>query len=174
VAGVRALSGGGRGLLVVGAAALLASLLLPQLTWFSLSGARPELPTGTYTGIQSTRTLQALAEGPYAWIGFASWIGFAWLFVCATAAIAIAGIGERTRRFGVSGILILLVYAGLLYFTAYRLNLPISGENAAVSIGYGFVAAVVGCALIEAGSRWPSRVPLRAELPAIALREEEP
>jgi hypothetical protein len=173
MAGVRPLSGAGRGLLVVGAAVLLASMLLPQLTWFTLSGGGAELPLGTFTAYESTQTLQALAKEPYAWIGFASWIGFAWMFVSATAAIAIAGIGERTRRFGISGIVILLVYAGLLYFTAYQLSLPLSGENAAVSIGYGFVAAVVACVLIEIGSRWPSRVPMRAEAEAVAFREGE-
>jgi hypothetical protein len=113
------ISGTGRGLLVLGAALLLTSLLgsvlfpsLPLSAWFTISGTRSELPAGSYTGIQATQLLNTLANGPYAWIAFG------WLLVCAAAAIAISGIGERTRNFGTSGILVLLLYAGILFLAA--------------------------------------------------------
>src|SRR2546425_545706 len=44
MAGMRAISAGGRALLVAGAAVLLGSLFV--LPWFEVSGARPDLPAG--------------------------------------------------------------------------------------------------------------------------------
>lgn len=169
-------SGGGRALLVTGSAVLLASLLLPlpPLTWFTLSGATRELPVGTYTGVQITGLLASLVEGPFALIGVLAWAGLALLFVSATAAIAVAGMARGTRHIGTLGLLILLLYAGVLYLTAYRLNLPLIGSDAAVSIGYGFVAAVLGCALIEAGGRLPRAVPMRRPVPSASYRRESP
>src|SRR5881396_1014108 len=118
--GMRRISGAGRGLLVLGAALLLVSLfgnaLFPASTyfnWFTISGSRPELPAGTYTGIHATELLNTLANGPY------MWVAFGWLLVCVTAAIAIAGIGQRTRHFGTLGILVVLLYAALLFVVAY-------------------------------------------------------
>lgn len=169
VAGVRAISGTGRGLLLVGAAVLLTSLLLPSLTWFTLSSARSELPTGTYTSFQTTELVRSLAGEPVPLLGYVAWIGYAWLFVCAAAAIAASGIGERIRRFGASGILVLLLFAGLLFLTAYQLNEPLAGDNAAVTLGYGFVAAVAGAALVEAGGRLPSAMPTKRGVPAAAM-----
>jgi hypothetical protein len=109
-----------------------------------------------------------LANGPYAWIAFG------WLILCAAAAIAIGGSGERTRNFGTSGILVLLLYAGLLYLAAYQYNQQAAGGNAVISVGYGFVVAVVACILIEAGARLPSAVPIRRHVPAVGSGQEKP
>src|SRR2546427_256230 len=119
---MRRISGAGRGLLVLGAALLLVSLfgnlVFPStyVTWFTLSGNQPQLPAGAYTGIQVTELLNTLVSGPYLWIAFGS------LLVSAAAAIAIGGIGERTRHFGTFGVLVLLLYAGLLYVAADQYN----------------------------------------------------
>src|SRR5438034_10915609 len=123
---MRRISGAGRGLLVLGAALLLVSLfgslVLPStfpstyVTWFTLSGNQPQLPAGSYTGIQVTELMNTLVSGPYLWISFGS------LLVSAAAAIAIGGFGERTRRVRTFGVLILLLYAGLLSVCAYLFN----------------------------------------------------
>jgi len=169
--GVRRLSGAGRGLLVLGAALLLVNFFgiallpsLPSLPWFTVSGNRPELPVGSYDALQATQLLNQLANGPYAWLAFGL------LLVVAMAGIAIAGIGERTRHFGTAGILVLLIYAAVLYLAAYQYNQQAAGSNAAITIGYGFVLAVIACALIEAGARWPSPVPMRARVPTAVRR----
>src|SRR5436189_6397644 len=101
--GARRLSGAGRGLLVLGAALLLVNFFgiallpsLPSLPWFTVSGNRPELAVGSYDALQSTRLLNGIANGPYAWLAFG------WLLVVSMAGIAIAGIAERTRHFGTS------------------------------------------------------------------------
>jgi len=165
--GVKRISGAGRGLLALGAALLLVSLfgslVFPStyFTWFTISGSRPELPAGPYTGIQTTGLLNTLVSGPYLWIAFGM------LLVCVAAAIAIAGIGERTRHFGTFGILLLLLYAGLLYVAANQYNQQSPGGNAAISIGYGFVATVAACVLIEAGARLPKAVSIRPRAPAV-------
>jgi hypothetical protein len=174
MAGVRGISGAGRGLLLVGAAGLLASLLLPQLTWFTISGTKPGLPSGTYTGFQTTELLRSLVAGEYAWIGYVAWAAFGLLLVAVTAALAVAGMGRRTRFVGAGGLLLLLIQGAVLYFTAYGLNLPPSDTPAVLSVGYGFVAAVVGSALIEAGGRLPSRVPMMAAAPAATFERENP
>ena len=169
--GARRLSGAGRGLLVLGAALLLVNFFgiallpsLPSLPWFTVSGNRPELPVGSYDALQTTQLLNQLANGPYAWLAFGL------LLVVAMAGIAIAGIGERTRHFGTAGILVLLIYAAVLYLAAYQYNQQAAGSNAAITIGYGFVLAVIACALIEAGARWPSPVPMRARVPTAVRR----
>ena len=169
--GVRRLSGAGRGLLVLGAALLLVNFFgiallpsLPSLPWFTVSGNRPELPVGSYDALQTTQLLNQLANGRYAWLAFGL------LLVVAMAGIAIAGIGERTRHFGTAGILVLLIYAAVLYLAAYQYNQQAAGSNAAITIGYGFVLAVIACALIEAGARWPSPVPMRARVPTAVRR----
>src|SRR5207244_11393007 len=119
---MRRISGAGRGLLVLGAALLLVSLfgslVLPStfpstyVAWFTLSGNQPQLPAGAYTGIQVTELLNTLVSGPYLWIAFGC------LLVSAAAAIAIGGIGQRTRHFGTFGVPILLLYAGRLSVAA--------------------------------------------------------
>jgi uncharacterized membrane protein (DUF485 family) len=169
------ISGAGRGLLIFGAALLLLSLLgpvfdssLPLSTWFTISGSRPDLPAGPYTGLQITRLLNQWAAGPYAWFAFG------WLTVCAAAALAISGIGERIRNFGTSGILALLLYAVFLFLAAYQSNQQAPGGNAAISVGYGFVLAVVSCVLIEAGARLPGAVPMRRHAPAAGSGQEKP
>jgi len=169
---MRRISGAGRGLLVLGAALLLVSLfgslVLPStfpstyVTWFTLSGNQPQLPAGSYTGIQVTELMNTLVSGPYLWIAFGS------LLVSAAAAIAIGGIGERTRHFGTFGVLILLLYAGLLYVAAYQFNQQAPGGDAAISIGYGFLTAMAACVLIEAGARLPSSVSVRARVPTVS------
>jgi hypothetical protein len=173
--GMRRISGAGRGLLAFGAALLLVSLVgnlffpsVTYFTWFTISGNQPELPAGSYTVIQATDLLNKLGNGPY------MWIAFGWLLVCATAAIAIAGIGQKTRHFGTSGILALLLYAALLFVGAYQYNRQAPGGDAAISIGYGFVVAVVACILIEAGARLPSAVPIRRHVPAVGSDQEKP
>src|SRR5437879_11457963 len=158
---MRRCSGAGRGLLVLGAALLLVSLfgnlVFPStyVAWFTLSGNQPQLPAGAYTGIQVTELLNTLVSGPYLWIAFGC------LLVSAAAAIAIGGIGERTRHFGTFAVLILLLYAGLLYVAAYQYNQPAPGGNAAISIGYGFLTAMARGVLIEAGRGPPTGGPAR-------------
>jgi len=164
---MRRISGAGRGLLVLGAALLLVSLfgnlVFPStyVAWFTLSGNQPQLPAGAYTGIQVTELLNTLVSGPYLWIAFGC------LLVSAAAAIAIGGIGERTRHFGTFGVLILLLYAGLLYVAAYQYNQPAPGGNAAIAIGYGFLTAMAACVLIEVGARLPSAVPVRSRVTTV-------
>ena len=137
------------------------------VTWFTLSGNQPALPAGSYTGIQATELLNTLVSGPYLWIAFGS------ILVCVAAAIAIAGIGERTRHFGTFGIIVLLLYAALLYIAAYQYNQQAPAGDAAISIGYGLIVAVVACVLIEAGARLPSAVPTRPRVPAMAAGREK-
>jgi len=67
---------------------LLYSLFLP---WFTVTGTRPELQAGTYTGVQTTELLNSLAKGPW------GWIAFGWLLVCSIVAIAVAAVGRRIR-----------------------------------------------------------------------------
>src|SRR5256884_3018256 len=172
---MRRISGAGRGLLVLGAALLLVSLfgnlvfpsMMTYFTWFTLSGNQPALPAGPYTGVQATDLLNTLVSGPYLWIAFGS------LLVCVAAAIAIAGFGERTRHFGTFGIIVLLLYAALLYIAAYQYNQQAPAGEAAISIGYGLILAVVACVLIEAGARLPSAVPTRPRVPAVAAGPEK-
>ncbi len=166
---MRRISGAGRGLLVLGAALLLVSLfgnlvfpsMMTYFTWFTLSGNQPALPAGPYTGVQATDLLNTLVSGPYLWIAFGS------LLVCVAAAIAIGGIGERTRHFGTFGVLVLLLYAGLLYVAAYQYNQQAPGGDAAIAIGYGFLTAMAACVLIEAGARLTSAVPVRSRVPTV-------
>src|SRR2546430_5879978 len=97
-------------------------------------------PTRAARGIvhrhQATELLNTLVSGPYLWIAFGS------ILVCVAAAIAIAGIGERTRHFGTFGIIVLLLYAALLYIAAYQYNQQAAAGDAAISIGYGLIVAV--------------------------------
>src|SRR3989454_7611926 len=96
MAGMRAISAGGRALLVAGAAVLLGSLFM--LPWFEVSGTRPDLPAGTYGGMGSTELVNSLLSGPW------GWIAFLWLLVAAFLAIRIPALGRKTRRLGTSGI----------------------------------------------------------------------
>src|SRR2546425_13326661 len=102
MAGMRAISAGGRALLVAGAAVLLGSLFM--LPWFEVSGTRPELPAGTYGGIGSTELVNSLLSGPW------GWIAFLWLVVAALPAIGIAALGRKTPRIRTSGIALLRPY----------------------------------------------------------------
>src|SRR3989442_14033436 len=144
---MRAISAGGRALLVAGAGVLLGSLFV--LPWFAVSGTRPDLPAGTYGGMGSTELVNALLSGPW------GWIAFLWLVVSAFLAIGIAVVGRKTRRIGTSGIVVLLLYAVLLVVAPPYLNPQASSAAVSVSFGYGFVAGVLGSALIEAGGPWP-------------------
>jgi len=160
MAGIRAISAGGRALLVAGAAVLLGSLFV--LPWFTVSGTRPDLPAGTYGGMGSTELVNALLGGPWAWVGFL------WLVVAAFLAIGIAAVGRKTRRIGTSGIIVLLLYALLLVLAPPYLNPQASSGTVSVSFGYGFVAGVLGAALVEAGARWPRPVRAQYEVPTTA------
>src|SRR2546428_13498403 len=62
MAGMRAISAGGRALLVAGAAVLLGSLFV--LPWFAVSGARPDLPAGADGGVGGKQLVDALLSGP--------------------------------------------------------------------------------------------------------------
>src|SRR3989442_15220147 len=62
MAGMRAISAGGRALLVAGAAVLLGSLFV--LPWFEVSGTRPDLPAGRYGGRGGAERLNALLRRP--------------------------------------------------------------------------------------------------------------
>ena len=164
MAGMRAISAGGRALVVAGAALLLGSLFV--LPWFAVSGTRPDLPAGTYGGMGSTDLVNTLLSGPW------GWIAFLWLVVSAFLAIGIAVVGRKTRRIGTSGIAVLLLYAVLLVVAPSYLNPQASSGSVSVSFGYGFVAGVLGSALIEAGARWPRPVRARYEAPTTAEWEE--
>src|SRR2546426_8694739 len=95
VAGMRAISAGGRALVVTGAALLLGSLFV--LPWFAVSGTRPDLPAGTYGGMGSTELVNSLMSGPWGWIAFLL------LLVAAVLAIGVPGVGRETRRLRTSG-----------------------------------------------------------------------
>jgi len=164
MAGMRAISAGGRALVVAGAALLLGSLF--ALPWFAVSGTRPDLPAGTYGGMGSTALVNTLLSGPWAWIAFL------WLVVSAFLAIGISVVGRKTRRIGTSGIVVLLLYAALLVVAPPYLNPQASSGSVSVSFGYGFVAGVLGSALIEAGARWPRPVHARYEVPTTAEWEQ--
>src|SRR5207302_9960554 len=142
---------------------LFGNLVFPStyVGWFTLSGNQPQLPAGSYTGIQVTELMNTLVSGPYLWIAFGS------LLVSAAAAIAIGGIGERTRHFGTFGGLILLLYAGLLYVAPDQFHQQAPGGDAAISIGYGFLTAMAACVLIEPRPRLPSAVTVRPRAPRV-------
>src|SRR5437879_12466179 len=89
MAGMRAISAGGRALLVAGAAVLLGSLFV--LPWFAVSGTRPDIPAGTYGGMGSTELVNALLSGPW------GWIDFLWLVVSGFLVIGISGVGRNNR-----------------------------------------------------------------------------
>src|SRR5256712_11453519 len=147
MAGMRAISAGGRALVVAGAALLLGSLfVLPGL---AVSGTRPDLPAGTSGGMGSRDLVNTLRSGPW------GWIAFLWLVVSGFLAIGIAVVGRKTRRIGTSGIAVLLLYAVLLVVAPPYLNPQALSGSVSMSFGYGFVAGVLGSALIEAGARLP-------------------
>jgi len=164
MAGMRAISAGGRALLVAGAVVLLGSLFV--LSWFEVSGTRPDLPAGTYGGMGSTELVNTLLSGPW------GWIAFLWLVISAFLAIGIAAVGRKTRRIGTSGIVVLLLYAVLLVVAPPYLNPQASSGAVSVSFGYGFLAGVLGAALIEAGARWPRPMRARSDVPTTAEWEE--
>src|SRR2546422_10971248 len=92
MAGMRAISAGGRALLVAGAAVLLGSLFM--LPWFEVSGTRPDLPAGTYGGMGSTELVNSRLSGPW------GWIAFSWARGAAFAAIGISVVGAEVRVIG--------------------------------------------------------------------------
>src|SRR2546425_2143118 len=106
MAGMRAISAGGRALLVAGAAVLLGSLFV--LPWFAVSGTRPDLPAGTYGGMGSTELLNALLSGPW------GWIAFLWVVVSAFLALGIAVVGRKTHPIWTSGLVVFLLAEVLL------------------------------------------------------------
>src|SRR2546427_836961 len=65
MAGMRAISAGGRALVVAGAALLLGSLFV--LPWFEVSGTRPDLPAGRYGGVGGTELVNSLPGGARGW-----------------------------------------------------------------------------------------------------------
>src|SRR2546428_12927422 len=96
MAGMRAISAGGRALLVAGAAVLLGSLFM--LPWFEVSGTRPDLPAGTYGGMGSTEPVNSLLSGPW------GWIAFLWLRGAGFLSIGAAARGPEARRHRGSGV----------------------------------------------------------------------
>src|SRR2546422_7286803 len=164
MAGMKAISAGGRALLVAGAAVLLGSLFV--LPWFAVSGTRTDLAAGTYGGMGSTELVNSLLSGPW------GWIAFLWLVVVAFLAIGIAAVGRKTRRIGTSGIVVLLLYVLLLVVAPPYLNPQASSGTVSVSFGFGFVAGVLGSALIEAGGRLPRPIHGQDEVPTTADWEE--
>src|SRR3989442_4990490 len=90
MAGMRAISAGGRALLVAGAAVLLGSLFV--LPWFEVSGTRPDLPAGRYGGVGSTGLVDTLLSGPRGWVALLLLLGFPFL------AILVAAAGRERRR----------------------------------------------------------------------------
>ncbi len=153
----------GRVLLAVGGALLLIGLFLP---WFDLGGNAAQLPAGAYTGVTTTTLLNDLAKGPYAWIAFA------WLLVCAIVAFAAAALGRKVANFGVSGVLVLVLYAILLFVAQNLVNQQTASASAAVSFTYGFIVAILGSAFIEAGMRMSVRPPAPAGTGPVAVPPE--
>lgn len=160
MAGFRPISAGGRALLFAGAAVLFGGLFF--LPWFRVSGTRPDLLPGTYDGLGSTGLVNTLLSGPW------GWIAFLWLVFSVFLALGIGAIGRKTRRIGTVSIVVLLLYALLLVVIPTYLSPQGSAGTASVSFTYGFVAAVLGAALIEAGARWPRTVRGRYEVPTTA------
>jgi|GEM_PF-3101746 len=155
----------GRVLLLVGAVLLIISLFLP---WFLIGGPRTDVRAGTYDGVGLTNLLNDLAKGPYAWAAFI------WLILVVIFAVISAFVGRKFAMFGTSGILVLVLYA-ILIFVAANLassNDP-SGGTATVAFAYGFFLGILGSALIEAGARLkkPAAAPIRAE-PASATTDQ--
>ena len=147
----------GRVLLAVGGVVLLVALFLP---WFDLAGNAASLPAGEYTGVTTTTLLNDLAKGPYAWIALA------WLLICSVVAFAAAALGRKVANFGVSGVLVLVLYAVLVLVAQNLVNQQTPAAAAGVSFAYGFVVAILGSALIEAGMRMTARKPTPAAAPA--------
>src|SRR2546430_17508896 len=114
MAGMRAISAGGRALLVAGAAVLLGSLFV--LPWFAVSGTRPDLPAGTYGGMGSTELVNSLLSGPW------GWIAFLWLLGAAVLGIGVAAGGRKTRGHGASRVVGLLPYVVFLLVAAPHLE----------------------------------------------------
>jgi len=160
MAGMSRISAGGRALLVAGAVLLLVSLF--SLPWFVVSGTRPDLPPGTYDGTGSTGLLNTLLGGPW------GWIAFVWLVVSSMVGLAVATLGRRTRSLGTLGMIVLLLYAVLLFVASPYLNPLGSTGTASVAFAYGFVTAVLGSALVEAGARLPHAMPRRYSEPTVA------
>ena len=156
----------GRAALGVGALLLLVSLFLP---WFVVTGAQERLSAGTYTGVGSTTLLNDLAQGPWAWAAFG------WLTVCVIAAFTSATMGRRVTNFGTSGILVLILFAILVYVAANLINEGVTAARADVTFAYGFFSALVGSALIETGTRIarPAGPPERKPVPATAAADTE-
>ncbi len=163
MAGMKRISAGGRALLVVGAILLFGSLFF--LPWFVVSGTRPDLPPGTYNGIGSTSVLNTLLGGPW------GWIAFVWLVVSAMVGLGVAVLGRKTRRLGTLGMVVLLLYALFLVVVPTYLNPQGSTGTASVAFAYGFVTAVLGSALVEAGARLPRAVFGRYPAPTAAEGE---
>jgi len=147
MAGMTRTSAGGRALVVVGAIMLFGSLFF--FPWFVVSGTRPDLPSGRYNGIGSTGLLNTLLGGPW------GWIAFVWLVVSAFLGLGVAALGRKTRRLGTAGMVVLLLYALFLVVVPTYLNPQGSTGTVSVSFAYGFVVAVLGSALVEAGARLP-------------------
>src|SRR5256885_17031470 len=105
MAGMRAISAGGRALLVAGAAVLLGSLFM--LPWFEVSGTRPDLPAGTYGGIGSTELVNSLLSGPW------GWIALLWLLGAALLAIWVPAAGRKRTALGRSRSARLILYVPL-------------------------------------------------------------
>ena len=139
---------------------LLVSLFV--LPWFQVSGTRPDLPPGTYDGLGSTGLMNTLLNGPW------GWIAFIWLVFLVFFAMGIAAIGRKTRHVGTVSIVILLLYALVLVVIPTYLSPQGSADTVSVSFANGFVAAVLGAALIEGGARWPRTVRGRYERPTTA------
>src|SRR3989449_10968017 len=98
MAGMRAISAGGRALLVAGAAVLLGSLFV--LPWFAVSGTRPDLPAGADGVMGSTELVNALLTGPR------GVIAVLWVVVSAVLATRDAGVGRSTRATGLHGMVV--------------------------------------------------------------------
>src|SRR2546425_5341197 len=96
MAGMRAISAGGRALLVAGAAVLLGSLFV--LPWFAVSGTRPDLPAGTYGGVGSTGLVEALLSGPGGWGALLLVVG------AAVLPYGVPGAGRQNTRNRATGV----------------------------------------------------------------------
>jgi len=156
----------GRLLLAVGGGLLLVGVLL--LPWFSVGGQQADFPPDDYDAYAVSDRLNVLSDGPWAWIAYA------YLFVVVILAFLFAGLGRKISNFGTSGILVLILYAILVYVAIDLINRSATaGALATFGIAYGFVLAFVGTILIEVGSRLTKVVAPAVPTPAAAATPSE-
>jgi len=156
----------GRVVLLVGAVLLIVSLFLP---WFVIGGSQQRLPAGTYDGVGITNVLNTLAQGPYAWAALA------WLILVVVFGVTSAFVGRKFSMFGTSGILVLALYAILIFVSANLINQGVTSGAATVGFAYGFFLAISWPGApsrlewIGGWQRWEALIPVALFLPSLGI-----